>query len=225
MAVSGIESAQSQTIQAVTSQSKDVMGKDQFMKLLVAQLQHQDPMNPMDSTGFTAQLAQFSSLEQLQNVNSNLTSIYASQASLSNAQAVSFIGKTVTSTGAEFEVRNGVADTINFDLAGDAKAVKIGVYNSIGEYVGSIDAGQMNAGAQSVKWDGLNLNETKVPDGKYQFEVMAVNTDNEAVRVTTYSSGLVTGVNFKDGVPYLLANQLEIPLGSVVSVAESVENE
>ena len=78
-----------------TTQS-NVMGKDDFLNLLITQLQNQDPLNPTDSTEFTAQLAQFSSLEQLGNVNENLTELKHFQASINNSQAVALIGKAIT---------------------------------------------------------------------------------------------------------------------------------
>lgn len=223
MTISGLNSVQSEANQQAVSQSNDEMGKDQFLQLLVAQLQNQDPLNPMDSTDFTAQLAQFSSLEELQNVNGNLENISAIQSSLNNSQAVSFIGKVVTSSGSEFEKKNGVSDKIYFNLKDDAAVVNIGIYDESGEFVRAIQAGSMNAGEQSVKWDGLDQDDASSPDGKYSYEVLAVDAEGLSVNVTTYSSGRVTGVNFKNGVPYLLANQIEIPLSSVVSVAEPVD--
>jgi flagellar basal-body rod modification protein FlgD len=225
MAISGLDSAQSGVNQQSYSKAKDVLGKDQFMTLLVTQLQNQDPLNPMDSTGFTSQLAQFSSLEQLQNVNSNLSHLSVTQASLNNAQAVSFIGKTVISSGSEFSVRNGIADSICFSLKNDAVAVKIGIYDAAGNFVGTVEKSQMVAGEQTVNWDGLDKDGNKVSDGKYSFEVLAVDTGNETVGVNTYSSGEVTGVNYKNGSVYLLANQIEIPLSSVISVIGPVDVE
>jgi flagellar basal-body rod modification protein FlgD len=224
-AVSGLNSVQSGANQQSSTQSKEVMGKDQFMTLLVAQLQNQDPLNPMDSTGFTAQLAQFSSLEQLQNVNTNLSSLSASQSELSNVQAISFIGKTILSSGSEFQVNDGTTGKIHFNLSKDAEAVQVSVYDAAGNFVRNIQAGQMPVGDQIVNWDGINQDGGLSPDGKYSFEVMAVDSENEPVNVTTYARGKVTGVNYKDGTPYLLANQIEIPLSSVISVAEPVETE
>ena len=225
MAISGLDTVQSGVNQQSYSKAKDVLGKDQFMTLLVTQLQNQDPLNPMDSTGFTAQLAQFSSLEQLQNVNSNLSYLSVTQASLSNAQAVSFIGKTVIASISELSVQNGTADSICFDLQGDAAAVKIGIYDAAGNLVSTIDKAKMAAGEQTVDWDGLNQDGIEVPDGKYRFEVSAVDTGNQAVGVNTYTSGKVTSVNYKDGSVYLFANQIEIPLSSVISVTEPVDVE
>lgn len=223
--VSGLDAAQSGNAQKTTAQSQNVMGKDHFLKLLVAQIQNQDPLNPMDSTGFTAQLAQFSSLEQLQNVNTNLSNLSAAQASLSNAQAVSFIGKTVTAKGSHLEVRDGNADPIQFSLNADAEAVQIGVYDAAGNFIRSLQGGKMSEGRHSINWDGLNQEGNRIAEGKYDFKVLAVDAKNNAVNVTTYTNGKVTGVNYKNGTPYLLANQIEIPLSSVISVAEPVEAE
>ena len=223
MAIGGVDAVQAGANQQNNMKTKDVLGKDQFMTLLVAQLQNQDPLNPMDSTGFTAQLAQFSSLEQLQNINSNLGDLSTIQASLSNTQAVSFIGKTVISSGSEFEVTNGAPDGIHFNLKDDAAAVKVGIYDAAGNFVATIDKTQMTAGEQTVAWDGVNQSGSKVPDGKYRFEVIAIDAAKQAVGVDTYINGKVTGVNYKDGSVYLMANQIEIPLSSVISVAEPVD--
>ncbi len=87
------------TTTTTTASTKNVIGKDEFLKMLIAQLKHQDPMNPMDGTAFTAQLAQFSSLEQLQNINTQLTSFTRQQQSLGNTQAVNLIGREVLAKG------------------------------------------------------------------------------------------------------------------------------
>ena len=83
----------------------------------------------------------------------------------------------------------------------------------------------MSAGEQSFKWDGLDQNGSFVSNGKYSFEVMAVDSEDQQVGVTTYTRGNVTGVNYNNGSPYLLANQIEIPLSSVISVVETVDVE
>jgi flagellar basal-body rod modification protein FlgD len=99
------------TAKPVPLRRKDngVMGKDDFLTLLVAQLQHQDPLNPAESTEFTAQLAQFSSLEQLENIDATLSGFEVYQATLNNIQSSGFIGKTVTATGSMFGVNGGSA--------------------------------------------------------------------------------------------------------------------
>lgn len=225
MAIDGLGAVQSQMSQTNAAAKKDVMGKNEFMTLLVAQLQNQDPLNPMDSTGFTAQLAQFSSLEQLQNVNSNLSDLSATQAALNNVQAASFIGKTVSAAGSQFEVSNGHIDPIRFNLEADAEVVKIGIYDAAGNHLRTLEGGAMVAGEQTVAWDGVDLDGNSAQEGIYSFEVLAVDADDQIVDTTTYTNGKVTGVNYKNGTPYLLANQIEIPLSSVISVAEPADIE
>ena len=77
----------------------DTLGKNDFLLLLVAQLQAQDPLSPMDAQDFSAQLAQFSSLEQMTNVNANLEKLYAQEATMANLATLNIIGKTVDATG------------------------------------------------------------------------------------------------------------------------------
>jgi flagellar basal-body rod modification protein FlgD len=220
MSVGGIESAQTSASQNTTNQNT-ALGKDEFLTLLVAQLQHQDPMNPMDSTGFTAQLAQFSSLEQLQNVNDQLGHIGASQAALNNSQAVDYIGKTVVASGSSTQVNDGVAEKLRFDLSADAARVDIKLYDAAGNFIRSIENDAMNKGQQSITWDGTDMNGNVVPDGTYTFQVMALDANQTAVSVSTYTTGLISGVNFRDGSAYLLAGDIEIPMSSVVSVTET----
>lgn len=220
MSVEGIESAQTSASKNTTNQNT-VLGKDEFLTLLVAQLQHQDPMNPMDSTGFTAQLAQFSSLEQLQNVNDQLSHIGASQASLNNLQAVDYIGKTVVASGSSTQVKDGVAEKLRFDLDADASRVDVKLYDAAGNFIRSIENDAMNKGQQSITWDGTDMNGNAVPDGTYTFQIMALDANQKAVSVSTYTTGLISGVNFRDGSAYLLAGDIEIPMSSVVSVTET----
>ncbi|MBU8911758.1 MAG: flagellar hook assembly protein FlgD, partial [Desulfobacterales bacterium] len=91
--IEGIIGSSSGSLQTLTSST---MGKDDFLKMMIAQLQHQDPLNPLDGTDFTAQLAQFSSLEQLSNMNTQLETLGLYQSSLNNAQSISLIGKEIT---------------------------------------------------------------------------------------------------------------------------------
>ncbi len=95
MSITPIDSSAVST-ETQTSASAEILGKDDFLNLLVTQLQHQDPLNPAESTEFTAQLAQFSSLEQLNNINDNLKNMELFQTSVTNSQAVSYIGKEIT---------------------------------------------------------------------------------------------------------------------------------
>jgi flagellar basal-body rod modification protein FlgD len=197
------------------------MGKDDFLTLLVAQLQAQDPLNPMDSTDFTAQLAQFSSLEQLQNVNSNLKGLTTSQSIQTNANAVDFIGKQVTALGDQVEVTDGQSAGIQFTLSDDASNVYVRVYDQNGNFIRELDSGAMSAGQQEITWDGDDYLGSRAPDGTYQYEVEALDSDGADVDTTTFVSGTVSGVNYKDGQAYLIAGNQQIAMGNVVKVLDS----
>ena len=209
--------------QASTPKSQDnsVMGKDDFLTLLVAQLQHQDPLNPAESTEFTAQLAQFSSLEQLQNIESTLSGFEVYQSTLNNIQSSGFIGKTVTATGSMFGVNGGNPDPIRFDLVNDADSVYIQVYDKFGGFVTDIQAGARQAGEQQMAWDGRDSNGAAVADGAYTFTVMAMNTDGTIVSSNSYTTGIVTGVDYKTGATNLLINDREVPISSVIRIEET----
>ena len=84
------------TAQSATAAAKSTLGKDDFLKLFTSQLKYQDPLSPMDSTAFTAQLAQFSQLEQLYNMNDNFSGLLGYMKSVNNSMVAGFIGKTVT---------------------------------------------------------------------------------------------------------------------------------
>jgi flagellar basal-body rod modification protein FlgD len=218
MAIYGLDQVASKGAQTTTTASKDVMGKDDFLRLLVAQLQSQDPMNPMDSTAFTAQLAQFSSLEQLQNINTSLGTIGTSQSVLTNSQAVSFIGKTVTAIGDTIDVQSGQSQSLQFSLDGNAAGSYLRIYDQQGNFIRQIETGTLPTGQNSVSWDGRDYLGGQAPDGTYTFEVEALDELGNSVPVTQFMTGQVTGVHFQNGLAYLQCGNREIAMGNVVNV-------
>ena len=202
---------------------KSALGKDEFLRMLVAQLQHQDPLSPMESTEFTSQLAQFSSLEQLTDVNDNLKYLQLYQASLNNAQAVNFIGKTVKASGDSISVTGGVAGKIQFNLAGNAGEANVYVYDSAGNPVKTIECGALSAGGQSIEWDGTNDDGYGVSDGKYSFDVVATDADGNTVDASKIIEAKVTGVTFDEGTTYLLSGDVRIAMGDVIEVTEGTD--
>lgn len=202
----------------VNSSKQDVMGKEDFLHMLVAQLKAQDPLNPMDATGFTAQLAQFSSLEQLQNVNNSIERLATSQSIMQNSQAINFIGKTISALGNTIAVEDGTSTPIEVDLGTNAAGAYINVYDTYGQFVRNLEVGALPAGHQSIDWDGLDHLGNQAPDGNYTFEVNALDVQGNTIPTITYTTGSVTGVNFKDGTAYLLTENQEIPMGNVVEV-------
>ena len=201
------------------------LGKDEFLKLLVAQLSNQDPLNPQDSAAFVAQLADFSSVEQLMNIRDGLDTVAMAQQATTSTQVVGFIGREVTALGGSVHLdgEDPGAD-LAFSLAGEAESVRIGVVDpNTGETVATIDAGAMDAGEGTVRFEGLS--QAGVPlDGNYRFTVTAKGADGESVSATAWTRGRVLGVTFDAGYPELvLEGDRRLTLADVVRVAEMGE--
>jgi len=203
---------------ATKSKSLD---KDAFLKLLTTQLQNQDPLNPTDSTEFTAQLAQFSSLEQLTNVNATLNTLNLYQASINNAQAVGFIGKDIIANGNSIEKKSGQPVSCDYELPAAAKSVVVTIYDATGNFVRDYQKTALAAGQQSLTWDGRDRNGNTVADGAYTFEVQAVDQKGAKLNVTTFSKGTVTGVTFEDGITYLITGKNKTAIGNVTQVTQA----
>lgn len=196
-----------------------VLGKDDFLHLLVTQLQNQDPLNPTDHTEFTAQLAQFSSLEQLNNVNDNLEELQNYQASTNNSQAVSLLGKEITTNGNFLQLVEGEPIDCDFSLARDAAKVVMSIYDSTGKFVKEVTEKNRPAGRQTLDWDGTDESGNLAKDGNYTFKIQAVDADKQTVKATTFFTGTVDKVTFENNTPFLISGDQKIALGDVIQVA------
>jgi len=209
---------------ATGSASGQDIGKEEFLELLVAQLTHQDPLNPMEGTEFTAQLAQFSSLEQLIRVNDNLGSLTNLEDAITQSQSVDMIGKQILAEGNTIAMTNGISSNIIFDLDKPTDSASINVFDADGALVSVFDTAELQAGQNKVAFAGFDKAGNPLPDGLYTFKISALDAEEKAVSVTTFSSGIVTGVNIaKDGGTNLQIGTTEFPLASVVQVSEPVK--
>ena len=205
MAIQGIASNLLGTVSAGTDQdvaSPDALGREDFLTLLVEQLKHQDPMNPMQSVEFTGQLAQFSSLEQLFGLNKTLTTIQTAIAAQGGENELDYIGKTVLATNDTLSVTDGNVDAGAYNLGGTAD-VRIYVYDQWDSLVRTMDVGTKAAGEHTLQWDGRDNKGSLVADGNYHFELDARNGNGLSVPYTSYLSGQVTGVTYKGDTAYL----------------------
>ena len=191
------------SVSTVTDSSEAMsLGKEDFMMLLLEQLNNQDPLDPMDSTQFTSQLAEFTQLEELENLNSTLEEVLAYQQSMQNAAVTSMSGKTVSSSGNTTYLTDSAS--INYELSEDASTVEILITDELGQLVWSGEMGSQEAGAQSLLWDGTDSSGNQLAEGTYTFEINAMDSAGNAVEASTNASGVVTGVSFEDGMTYLM---------------------
>ncbi len=196
------------------------LGKQDFLKLLVTQLQHQDPMDPTDPAQFVSQLAEFTSLEQLVNIRDGLDMLSVAQASGTSAQLVSFVGREVELRD-DHVTLDAEASPVDLRFTLDSKAadVEVVVKDGDGQVVRHIAAGAMGDGAQTVTFDGRDDNGNPLPAGDYTFEVVAKDGDGGAVGASTRSTGVVASVTFEDGYPELvLEDGRKVALGQVTAV-------
>jgi flagellar basal-body rod modification protein FlgD len=220
MSISGVNSVIPSRDTGTTGKA-DELGQDDFLNLLIAQLQAQDPLNPLKSAEFTAQLAQFNSLEKLIDVNTHLEELKAAQLFSGNAQFVDYIGKTVTSSGNRFEMTAGESRELHYELTGDAKSVFITIFDVNGLHVRTLEAGKADSGERSYEWNGKDDGGSRVPDGIYGYEVAALDSAGNPVEAIPYARDRITGVTFQNETAYLLAGNKGIPITEVIRVSES----
>lgn len=202
------------TAAASTASKKGVeIGKDVFLKMLVAQLKNQNPLNPMDGTDFAAQLAQFSSLEQLTNMSAQMEKLTSSIGSMVNGQLIDMIGSSVTAKGNSI-IADGTVKTLVYTLPGDVKSGDVSIYDSNSDLVARLPIGSAKAGLNTMVWN------TSGRTGNYTFAVTGVDLQGKPVNGTTMMSGTVTGVNFQSGSSTLVVNGQNIAFGDIVSITK-----
>ena len=207
--------------QTSSAQGSSKLGKDEFLKILTAQLANQDPTQPMDSNAFVAQLAQFSALEQQQNTNDTLTQMLSLQESASGSSAVSMVGKDALYNPKQMDLASGGSLTVNATLPSDAANVTMTVSDSNGNPVCTQDFGPKSAGTTALTWDGKDNSGVAQAAGTYSIAVSAVDISGKTMTVSEQARGRITGVTFASGTPELLIGNTSISLSDVQSIQES----
>jgi len=206
-----------------TDESADELGRDEFLKLFLVQLNYQDPLNPMDSTQFSAQLAQFSSLEQLFNINENLEAINGLQADSGRYQSLDLIGKEIEAEGNLLYLeQNGTASgSYYLDSAADCVAQ---IYDADGYWIREIPLGSLKQGQHTFDWDGLDQDGDSVDQGVYSFDITGITETGSVVTAETMIKGQVDRVNLEGSEPMLYIGEIPLGLSQVldISVSEGV---
>jgi flagellar basal-body rod modification protein FlgD len=193
------------------------LGRDAFLSLLIKQLENQDPLSPMQDHEFVAQLATFSSLEQLEGINGNLQASLLMNQSVNNSLATNLIGKEILADGTSLALGAGGSPSFRVHLDSGAQ-VAVLIRDGHGALVKRIDAGALAAGDHPVVWDGTNEAGDRAEPGSYTVEVLASGEGGVPVESTVRIRALVTGVRFEGGSGYLMLGDQTIPLSSVMEV-------
>lgn len=195
LAVDGAQSS-SGTSAAAPLGGSNAVSTQQFLRLLITQLQHQDPLNPLDDKDFTAQLAQFSSLEQLSGIRQSLVGIGALQEGLMNAQALNLLGRTVLVSGFDsVQVRNGSAEGLVVAVTDPTTHAQVVIKDAGGQTVRTLDV-PSGVGQHDVPWDGKNDQGVAVADGTYHVELASTGGAAATPGATLLLALLVDGVAY-----------------------------
>ncbi len=212
----------------VDRRKKEELGQDGFMKLLAHQLKNQDPMKPMDQKDFSANLAQFSQLEQLTAMNKKMDTVNQNAVDDKRVQGASFLGRKVMTSGTSIDYAgNGKDVRVPFYLDQPAKNAVINILDNKNQLIARIERENLNQGMQDVTWDGVGFDGQVAAKETYHFEVIGFDENNNKFSGTTKAEGLVQGVHFEDGETILdLSNGKKVFLKDVqsFSVAENLDS-
>lgn len=197
------------------------MGKDQFLRLLTAQLKNQDPLEPQKNHEFVAQLAQFSGLEQQISANDNLKAMLASQNTMLSGQLSGMIGKQVVSRGDSLTISDGAAQNIDFDLGGAAETVVLTIRNAAGQTVATQKLSSMASGSHSIAWNHRDAEGKTLPDGRYSYSIKATDQSGKSVAADSKTQGVVSGISFNKGKPELIVGKARIQPDQILKILDS----
>ena len=219
------------------------LGQDEFLKMLVTQLSNQDPLNPLQGHEFAAQLAQFTSVEQLMSLNDTLAAqgdmfnllaetmgesltaqvdmLGTLTDSLHRSAAAGLVGQTVEASMATQPWTGEGPVSIKFDLAAPAEAVHVVVRDAEGAVVGSFPAGAFEAGPQTLDWDGTDADGNRLPEGSYTLAIEATDAAGEPVGAAIQMQGLVDRVSFGPQGVLVWIGEQAIPFSEITSVGTS----
>lgn len=207
----------------VTELGKDFVNQEDFLKLLIAQLKNQDPLNPMENQEFVSELATFSSLEQQTNQTKLLEQLVNNQQSTTTSQALSLIGKDVTM--AESQFRFNASDPVEFSFIADhAGPTQIQVTDDADRVVFADGLNVPAPGRYTYVFDGVNEEGKSVPPGAYNMQIgPSLDGDGLEGDYPVSLRGSVEGVRFENNSPVLMVNGTPTPISQIESVYERKE--
>jgi flagellar basal-body rod modification protein FlgD len=198
-AISNFANYVDNTPKKVTGSSS--MGKDDFLKLLFTQLKNQDPQNPLDDREMAAQLAQFSSLEQMQNLNTSFSDLKNTMETQGKYSYLAAVGKTARVEGDAMVPDSTGKQNGVFKLDGDAANVNVVISSSSGSIVRTLPLGAATAGEYQFQWDGNLASGGKAPADLYSFSVQAVDAKGKDIASTSYVEGTISGISLNENPP------------------------
>ena len=211
--------ASNSTTQTADSTSSGSLTSNDFIELFLAQLENQDPTNPMDTSELADQMYSLYQLEAQEQTNEYLASILEAQTSTLNTSSFQLIGETVLAEGNNLTLDDESSGVLTFNLSEQAEEVTINIYDEEGNLVRSITQSDLSSGENTYEWDGTNDEGVQLSTGSYTYEVVA---DDDSIEITTYSEYTIVSVSIISGSAVLQAEDgTEIDYSDVVKVIKA----
>lgn len=192
-----------------------------FLALLTSQLKNQDPLSPVDSNQFTAQLTQMAGVEQQLLTNELLKSLVSAQAGGGLGQAATYIGKEATAAWSATKMTDGKASW-SYELGANAASATLQVVDGTGKVVWSGDAPAKTTGLHDFTWDGKATSGNDGQDGQvYSLKIVAKDAGGSDVNAQVLTRGRITGVEMYDGEAFLTVGNSILPLSTIIALEET----
>ncbi|MFO0728288.1 MAG: flagellar hook assembly protein FlgD [Myxococcota bacterium] len=198
--------------------AKQASQQDDFLKLFVAELEHQDPLEPQKGSEFISQLATLTQVQQTAETNNHLTDLQAQQASNARTSYIGLVGHRVKVHSSELEKPPTKDSSMSFSLPRAAKDVEVHILDTNGNTVRTLKLGARGSGETAVDWDGLGEDKKKLADGKYRVEVVATDAQGNSVDATTTLSGVIDQLKFENGSATFSIGSTAISPGDILSI-------
>jgi flagellar basal-body rod modification protein FlgD len=217
--VSAVADFENLGLTRLQEQARSDLGQEDFLRLMVTQLENQDPFEPMESGDFLGQIAQFGTVEGLATLNGSFESLANSLVSNQALQAASLVGRSVLVDSSEGFLEDGGTLGGAAELVRPATNVTIQITDSAGVLVREIDLGAQNAGLVSFQWGGETSSGAPAPPGRYRMTAQVVEQGRQSDGVNVFVNAQVDSVSFGPrGLNINLRGLGEIPFGAVKQI-------
>lgn len=202
--------------------AKNILSKDDFLKLFMTQMRYQDPLNPKDYEAFASQLAQFSSIEQLSNIGKGVENLRSDMVAEQRIQALGMIGKRVKASANKVDVIGGQEVSLKYIADKNTRPSRVSIFDKNGKLVREIDLFKKEQDDTFIIWNGKDQSGVDVPSGTYSFKVIGIDSSGNSKELSAELSGEVIGVELDGKTPSLVVKtdkgNSKVSLASVTRV-------
>mgnify|MGYP001215864611 CR=1 FL=1 len=205
------------------AEQKNALDKDAFLKLLVAEIQNQNPLEPMDNQKFVDQMTQFTTMEQMTNMSESFQDFIEASMATTKLQASAVVGKYAVIEGNEIKFQDNSAEGVVFNVE-EAGEVLIRITNQDGKQIREENVGYKEAGIHGYQWDGRDDSGTVQAEGTYNYQLVVVDSTGQEKTFGGVDGGTVEAVQFVDNSIYVIVNGQKYNFEDIIEISEVPED-